>query len=434
MIVWKILYNSIILPLLWIAFQLLGLFNNKVRRGIEGRRNLFADLERDAHRLQGTSRIWFHSSSMGEFEQAKPIIAVLKKKYPYLDVIVTFFSPSGYEHSKSYKLATIVCYIPFDFAVDMKRFIGIIRPTAAVMVRYDVWPNAIWELEKAGIPIFIASATMKKDSLRKLPLLRGFHRRLYSGLSHILAVSEADVSSFADFGRLDCVVEAAGDTRFDQVMMRRDDALKRPGLPRAVIDGKRVLVIGQNWDADDDVVIPALLRLSESTKHLLVVIVPHEPTEENLADVERRLEGKLTCLRMSELAGYAGEQVILVDSVGGLVALYQHADVVYVGGGFRQGVHNVLEPAVFGLPVLYGPKHTNSQEAVALAAAGGGFVVRTSAEVYELLHQLFSDENKRLAAGSIARSFVVDHCGATERFLAYIEPLISPAKQYFGQV
>ena len=154
MIVWKILYNSIILPLLWIAFQLLGLFNSKVRRGIEGRRNLFADLERDAHRLQGTSRIWFHSSSMGEFEQAKPIIAVLKKKYPHLDVIVTFFSPSGYEHSKSYKLATIVSYIPFDFASDMKRFIGIIRPTAAVMVRYDVWPNAIWELEKAGIPIF----------------------------------------------------------------------------------------------------------------------------------------------------------------------------------------------------------------------------------------------------------------------------------------
>ncbi|MCX6136546.1 MAG: 3-deoxy-D-manno-octulosonic acid transferase, partial [Ignavibacteriales bacterium] len=347
MIVWKFLYNSIVLPVLWVLIQILGLFNAKVRRGIEGRRGLLASLEKAALQLHGTRRLWFHSSSMGEFEQAKPIITALKKKYPSLDIVVTFFSPSGYEHSKSYKPANIVSYIPFDFASDMRRFIQLIRPTVAIMVRYDVWPNAIWELEKAKIPVFIASATMKKNSPRKLPLIREFHRRLYGSLSHILTVSESDVQSFRDFGELPCVVEAAGDTRFDQVVMRREDAMKRRALPQSVTDGRRVLVIGQSWEADDDVVVPALFELQQSVPSLLTILVPHEPGEEYLASVEKRLEGKLSCIRLSELAGYAGEQTILVDSVGGLVALYQHAEAVYVGGSFKQGVHNVLEPAIF---------------------------------------------------------------------------------------
>ncbi len=173
---YRILYNSLIVPLLWILLYITGLFNSKVRKGISERRNLFTNVEEALSRLPvGQPRFWFHSSSLGEFEQAKPIIAELKQINPTAQIIVTFFSPSGYEPSRKYKLADIITYIPFDSLWNARRFVKIVHPTAAIMVRYDVWPNHIWELACAGIPIFLANATMRPASKRFLPVVRGFH-------------------------------------------------------------------------------------------------------------------------------------------------------------------------------------------------------------------------------------------------------------------
>jgi len=425
--VWKSFYNVLIVPVMWCVFQFGGLFNDKIRRGIKGRENLNKAIERDIQRLHGKYRLWFHSSSMGEFEQAKPIISAIKRSRPDVDIIATFFSPSGYEHSQSYKLADVIAYLPFDSPRRVSSFVDIVRPTAVVMVRYDVWPNLIWALQKRNIPAMIANATMKKRSMRKVFLLRQFHRALYNCLSLILTVSETDKLSFQDFGITAPKIEPIGDSRFDQVKTRRDEAAKKHILSDRIVKGKQVVVIGQSWDADNVVVLPALLRLQETMPQLLTILVPHEPSVENLEQVEYRLEGRTSFIRFSEMNDYRDEKVILIDSVGVLVPLYRFADAAFVGGSFRQGVHNVLEPAAFGIPVLYGPKHTNSQEAVALAKAGGGFVVENEEQVYGILKLLLENEPKRAEAGSKALAMVNENLGATERVMKYLMPYLGHA-------
>jgi len=421
--VWKLFYNIIVVPVMWCAFQCAGFFNEKIRRGIRGRQSLVKNMREEVIRLGEHQRFWFHSSSLGEFEQAKPIIAAIKRSHPDVNIVATFFSPSGYEHSKSYKQADIISYLPFDSYREVNNFVDSVQPTAVIMVRYDVWPNLIWALHKRKIPIMIANATMKQNSIRKIFLLRQFHRALYNCFSSILTVSDSDMASFGDFHLSHPVVATVGDTRFDQVKIRSDEAAKKHLLPNKIVKGKKVFVVGQSWDADDNVVLPVLFKIQKTMHDLLTIIVPHEPTVEYLEQVELRLEGNTSFIRFSELNQYAGEKVILVDSVGILVPLYKYAHVVYVGGSFRQGVHNVLEPAAFALPVVYGPKHTNSQEAVALADQGGGFVVEDEKELYRILRTLLENESKRIDAGKKARYLVEKNLGATDRFLTYLSPL-----------
>ena len=422
---WQVFYNVIIVPLMWCVFHFGGFINEKIRRGIIGRKHLASDIDSQLQHLRSHDRIWFHSSSLGEFEQAKPIIAAIKKIYPDIVIIATFFSPSGYEHSKSYKLANIISYLPFDSHRQANRFVDIVQPTVVVMVRYDVWPNVLWALRKRNIPTMIANATMKKNSPRKFLIARQFHRSLYDCLSYILTVSQNDRLSFNDFGLSRPVIEAIGDTRFDQVKMHSDEAAKKHILPDRITNGKKILVVGQSWDADDAVVLPVLLKLQETMPELLTILVPHEPTIEHLEQVEYRLEGQTSFIRFSEMNQYNNEKVILIDSVGVLVPLYRYGHVAYVGGSFKQGVHNVLEPAAFSLPVIFGPKHTNSQEAVALSQQGGGFVVEDEKDLYRVLRRLFENETTRIEAGKKARRLVEENLGATERFLNYLMPLLS---------
>ncbi len=419
-----LLYNIFVVPLLWCVFHLGGFFNAKIRRGITGRKNLFTDLEFSLKKLAGRKRIWFHASSLGEFEQAKPIIAAIKQRHHDVDIIATFFSPSGFENSKNYKSANIISYIPFDSYGDVQRFITLTRPNTAVMVRYDIWPNMIYALKKKQIPTMIANATMKENSVRTIPFIRQFHRALYNNFTHILTVSKNDLLAFRQFGAHAPMMEAIGDTRFDQVMMRSNDAKNKMILSPSITDGKIIFIVGQSWSEDDDVIIPVLLKLQDHIPSLLTIIVPHEPTIDHLEELESKLTGEISFIRFSELNNFTDQRVILIDSIGILVALYKYAHVVYIGGSFKQGIHNVLEPAVFGKPVIYGPKHTNSQEAVELAIRGGGFIITDQKSLYRTLRSLLDSPLKRERAGSISESFVTENCGATERFLQYIEPFL----------
>lgn len=423
--IWKFLYTAIVIPLLWITLQLLSLFRRKVRRGITGREGLFENLERKVEDMSPGSRVWFHASSLGEFEQAKPIIAELTRLHPELRIIVSFFSPSGYDHSQSYPHANIITYIPFDTPGNARRFLDLISPTAAVMVRYDVWPNMIWELHERSIPVFLANATMRKSSARLLPLLRQFHRHLYNSIHEILAASENDATAFRLFGLEGVHIEAVGDTRFDQVTLRCADARKRHLLPATVTADKRILVAGSSWPEDEEVIIPAFLSLRQQFDTLLLVLVPHEPTLEHIEDLERRLNGNVRSIRFSALNEYEGEPVIIVDSVGILLVLYASAHAAYVGGSFRQGIHNVLEAAVYGIPVLFGPRHRNSQEAGQLVNCGGAFVVESARELVQALTSLFGEEDRRREAGKKAASFVASNTGATNRILARINPSLN---------
>lgn len=427
---WEIVYNSLVIPFFWVAVQVIALFDRKVRRGIAGRRGLFEQLSRAMAGVKPGVRVWFHSSSLGEFEQAKPIIAALKTRHPDVRIIVTFFSPSGYEHSQSYKLADVISYIPLDTPAQARRFLDLVQPQAAVMVRYDVWPNHIWELRRRGIPVFLASATMSRRTPRRLPLSRAFHRSVYGSINTILTVAESDALMFRVLTRGDSRIEVVGDTRFDQVSYRSEEARKRSIVQSGILQGKRVLVVGSSWPEDEEVLLPAFLHLQTDIPHLIMILVPHEPTLEHLEGIEKYLNGRTSCIRFSALNEYHDERVILVDSIGILLILYSYAHIAYVGGSFRQGIHNVLEAAVYGIPVLFGPKHRNSHEPLLLVERGGGFVVSSSEELTRILHNLLTDEHARTAAGERAARFVQSNIGATDRFLKHLEsslPFLPPA-------
>lgn len=423
---WEIFYSVMVLPLLYAAIRSLALISGKVRRGIRGRHELFALLQTQAaSKLSAGKRVWFHASSLGEFEQAKPIIAELKRRYPTVRVIVTFFSPSGYEHSKKYPLADVISYIPFDTRANARRFLDRTKPDVAVIIRYDVWPNHIWELAKRNVPILIANATMRSNTRRRFPIVRNFHHYIYNAISSILTVSQSDVDAFKIFSLTQPTVEAIGDTRYDQVNIRSEEAHKKHVIADRILRDKRVLVAGSTWREDEEVLIAGFLPLRDAIANLLLILVPHEPTLEHLEELESDLNGKTSFIRFSGLNDYNDENVIIVDSIGILSTLYKYAHVAYIGGSFKQNVHNVLEAAVYGIPVVYGPKHRNSQEAVKLAERGGGVVVEGEKNLYRVVRALMENEEHRRRAGALAGEFVRENVGATERFLKYLERYMS---------
>lgn len=416
---YRIIYNALIIPLLYVILQFVRLFNPKVRRGIAGRRDLFQKLEESLARLpDNCPRFWFHSSSLGEFEQAKPIIAELKRIRPEAQIIVTFFSPSGYEPSRKYRLADIITYIPIDTLRNARKFVNLVRPTAAIIVRYDVWPNHIWELARAGVPVYLANATMRPTTKRFLPGVRNFHTTVYGVFRSILTVTQKDAEMFGRFGLHGVHVCAIGDTRFDQVLIRRKEAESKHLLPPSITTRRKIVVVGSSWENDEEVLLPVFDKLQHEEQSLLMILVPHEPTVENIERIESMLNGHTTHIRFSGLIDYNRQRVVIVDSIGVLVALYKYAHVAYVGGGFKTGVHNVLEPAVYGVPVMYGPRHQNSQEAVMLVEEKAGFVVEDEKKMFRTLKRFLQDEKIRAAAGKRASAFVNRHAGATQRFLA----------------
>ncbi len=422
---WYWSYNLVGSPLFWIVLHLGGLVNRKIRRGIAGRRDLFEKLARQVEQIGSGNRIWFHSSSLGEFEQAKPIIAALRRASPEVGVVVSFFSPSGYDHSQSYKLADVITYIPFDSAANARRFLDIVKPSAAVMVRYDVWPNHLWELRRRNVPIFIANATLRPTSARLLWPIRSFHHYLYEDLTAILTVSEADRSAFERFALRGPRLQVVGDTRYDQVWQRSEEARTKHIIPPQILRGKKTLVVGSSWPDDEAVILPAFRRVAQHDAGALMILVPHEPSVETLERLELELSRlQLRTVRFSDLNDYSNENVILVDSIGILMSLYQYADVAYVGGSFKQGIHNVLEPAVYGIPVLFGPRHDNSQEARVLAERGGAFVVTNIEDTFRVMRKMFNDKGARSAAGNQALQLVKQNVGATERFLTIMRECI----------
>jgi 3-deoxy-D-manno-octulosonic-acid transferase len=426
---WEYIYSFLVIPLLWATLQLLGLANKKIRRGIKGRDGLFESLKQQMEKLGQGKRVWFHSSSMGEFEQAKPIILALKQHHPDVRIIASFFSPSGYDHSKKYPLADVVTYLPFDTRAGARRFIDTIQPDAAVMVRYDVWPNHVWELERRHIPTLIANATMRRQSKRRIPLVRNFHHHVYNALTEILTVSREDADVFALYGLDRPKIQAIGDTRYDQVSSRSAEAQKRHIVPDGIVNDNHVVVAGSTWPEDESVLLPSMLKLIGELPNLLFILVPHEPTIEHIEDLEQQLQGKTTAIRFSALNEYKGERVIVVDSIGILLILYVYADIAYIGGSFRQGIHSVLEAAVYGCPVVFGPRHRNSQEPLQLVERGGGFVVNDSNEVYRTFRNLLEDDVARTTAGKRAAQFVQSNVGATGRFLQHLEPYLSEKKR-----
>jgi 3-deoxy-D-manno-octulosonic-acid transferase len=420
---WALFYNILIIPLLYLAIRFAGLFNSKIRRGLKGRKRIFENLIIDAAALDKNKKlIWFHSSSLGEFEQAKPIIEELKAR-DNVNILVTFFSPSGYENSKKYSYADLVCYIPFDTVSKAKTFVQIAKPDLAIIMRYDIWPNHIKALRDVDIPIFLVDATMKDRSPRKLPLIKQFHENLFQSITRILTVSVSDKNGFGEFGCTDQQLKVVGDTRFDRVYFRSLKAKESKLIREDLLINKKILVAGSSWESDEEILFPVFKKLFEKDKDILLIIAPHEPTILHIENIESELKS-LGTIRFSHLNNYKNQRVIIVDSIGILLTLYSYADVAFVGGGFKYNVHNILEAAVYGSPVLFGPKFENSQEAKTLIKRGGGIVVKNKKDAYRNLRILFNDDNLRKAKGEISLQYVQENLGATDKIINEIYKVI----------
>jgi 3-deoxy-D-manno-octulosonic-acid transferase len=421
---WQICYNIFFIPFFSILVQVASIFNKKIRKGIAGRKRIFEDLILNRLALDNSKKsIWFHSSSLGEFEQAKPIIEKLKNETS-IDIIVSFFSPSGYENSIKYPFADLITYMPFDSKNRAERFVELIKPDLAIFMRYDIWPNHIWTLSRKEIPTFLVDATMKKKSLRKIPLLKLFHRYLFREFKKILTISELDAEGFKGFGCEDDKIEVVGDTRFDRVFNRSLAARTTKIIGEEILQNKKVLIAGSTWEQDEEVLIPVFKKLVKFDDNILLIIAPHEPTLLHLEKIENEFAHKLKTIRLSHLSNYTNQNVIIVDSIGVLSILYNHADVAFVGGSFKQNVHNVLEAAVYGVPVLFGPKINNSQEAKQLVDSAGGMLVRGKREMYRRLRSLFQDKDLRERRGKKSFDYVQSYMGATEKIFTEINNVI----------
>jgi 3-deoxy-D-manno-octulosonic-acid transferase len=421
---WFIFYNLIIIPSLYVGSRIVGIFNTKMRRGIIGRKRIFENLILDALSINKSKKlIWFHSSSLGEFEQAKPIIEELKKNQN-LNILITFFSPSGYENSKKYPYADLVAYIPFDTSSNAERFIKLVRPDLAVMMRYDIWPNHIWAMKKAGITSYLVDATMDSKSPRKLPLIKNFHKVLFKDITRILTVSEKDAKEFEDFGVNQDRIKAIGDTRFDRVYQRSLSARSRNLINDSILNNKKVFIAGSTWEIDEEVILPAFIKLAKYDKDVILIIAPHEPTLVHLEKIENDFSNVVDTIRFSFLNNYKNERVIIVDSIGILLTLYTYANAAFIGGSFKQNIHNVLEAAVYGIPVMFGPKIEKSAEAIELMKRGGGIMIKNKKEAYRQLRTLFSNEKLREGKGEISHKYVQENLGATQRMLEEIYKVI----------
>lgn len=423
-LIWFIIYNVFVFPFIYFFFSIAALLNQKVKNGFKKRKNQIPNLIEQFKKLDTSKKLlWFHSASLGEFEQAKPIIQKQKSEKD-INILITFFSPSGYDNSQNYPYADLIAYIPIDSLKSVKQFLSIVNPSIAIFMRYDIWPNLIWELNKRNIPTMLVDATMWKNSKRKLPIIKSFHNMLFQNFERILTISKENLDSFKDFDIDEGKLDVAGDTRFDRVYQKSMVAKEKQLFRDGIFENKKVLVFGSSWESDENVVFPAFEKLLKYYPNLVMIIAPHEPTLIHLEKIENHFVGIEKTIRFSSKNKYDGEKIIIIDSIGILLTLYYYADVVFVGGSFKPGIHSVLEPAVYGVPLFFGPKIEISQEAQELVRRGGGKIVKNQKATYKALRGVLTDPGEQKRIGDICLTYVNENVGASERIITHINNLI----------
>lgn len=424
---WRICYSVILLPVLLGALGLAFLSSRKVRQSLLGRRGSWQRMaEQLRTRDPARPLVWFHTSSVGEFLQARPVIERLQADG--VQCAVTLYSISGYRWLSRIReqLPGVIMadYLPLDFRHNARRMLSLLRPAAVVHVKFDLWPNLVWEVAAAAVPQFLISGTLHEKSLRqRYGPARAFYGAVYGALDGIYAVTEADRERFlaACPGHRD--VQVFGDTRFDSVLDRKRN-LEPPALPS--LRGKSsILIVGSSWPPDEAVIFGPIQQALRERSDLGVILVPHEIDAPHLDAMEAAFR-PWGVVRFSAQAGAVGDaRVVLVDSVGQLSALYAHATLAYVGGAFTTGVHNVMEPAAMGVPAMFGPRHHNSPEAMALLAQGCAFSIADEPAFRARLQALLADPQATAALGRRAQAYIEGQAGASQRCFAVIKETLA---------
>lgn len=387
-----------------LAVRLASLTNRKARLMIKGHRKTWRTL-RD-HAKERQHYVWFHAASLGEFEQGRPLMERLRREHPEKRILLTFFSPSGYEVRKDYAGADLVCYLPFDTPLNARRFVRLVQPEKAFFIKYEFWHHYIDELHRAGVPVYSVSSIFRNDQIFFRPYGRGYARVLHH-FNHFFVQNEDSRRLLNSLGVTQ--VSVTGDTRFDRVIDIRNQAKSLP-LAAALTGDSRTIVAGSTWPPDEEILIPYFNRHPE----LKLIIAPHEVNEERLRSIEQRL--KRPALRYSQATPESSAQAdcLIIDGYGLLSSLYRYATLAYVGGGFGVGIHNVPEAAVYGVPVFFGPNNQRFREARDLINEGGSFEVTSADDFQAQADRLLADERALAKSGQAAGDYIRRNSGATE--------------------
>jgi 3-deoxy-D-manno-octulosonic-acid transferase len=395
-----------------------SLFNKKIRTGIIGRIKTKSILNKFLNTIDRSKPIyWFHAASHGEYEQVRPVLKGLKEIEPDSVAIVSFFSPSGLLNVTDDRIDCAV-YLPFDFYFSMKRILENVAPTKIIFAAYDTWPNFIWAANKLGINTTIFAATFEYHSKKMYPVIRDFYKTVYDEFSAIYTVSQNDYTRIKNliFHNNDSKIRVLGNPRYDQVKNKADKFTKNRTI--SVLIREKRIIAGSIWPEDEKNIFDPIIQLLNKDPEISVIWVPHEPTERYIKSSVRQFEnaGFEPILVASENdTRLDNGRVYIVTIVGILSKLYWQGQIAYVGGGFTSGVHNVMEPAIARLPVLFGPKYSKSHEAGELIRSGGGYTLRNGVEAYEILDKLLNDKNYFLNASYAATQVIHDNIGSSTR-------------------
>lgn len=408
------LYNTG-LYLYALLLQLTAPFVPKAASWVAGRRGLLTHIQ-EALRNETAPLVWFHCASLGEFEQGRPLMEAYAQEHPGHKIVLTFFSPSGYEVRKTWPGAAYVFYLPLDTAANARAFLDAVRPRLAVFVKYEFWYYMLRELRRREVVTLCVSAIFRPEQVFFKPW-GGFFRRMLGCFTHIFTQNEASVALLRKAGLPRA--SAAGDTRFDTVV-RTAAAQPRvlPLIDAFTDDWVPVFIIGSSWPED----MPALTPLlQEYQDQLRFIVAPHEINESNLRLVEEALPGRVVRYSRAEAGTVAEARVLLMDNVGLLSQLYRFGHFAYIGGAFGKGLHNTLEAAAFGMPLFFGPTYHKFQEAQDLVALGCAFPVSSGKELLAAFAPLFHREDARLTVQDLSLDYVHDHSGATRKIMRWLD-------------
>lgn len=418
------IYNIVIYFVLW-GIAIASLFNEKVRKMWRGEREAFKILKQKVD--PNAKYIWFHAASLGEFEQGRPLMERIRKNYPQYKILLTFYSPSGYEVRKNYEGADIICYMPVDTRLNAIRFLRLVRPVMAFFIKYEFWSNFLHILKHRNIPTYSVSSIFREDQV-----FFKWYGRSYAGVlkcfTRFFVQNEESKRLLEGIGIT--AVDVVGDTRFDRVLQIKEAAKQLPiceAFRTGVASSQsadvphhdfKVFVAGSSWPPDENIFIPFF----NEHKDWRLLIAPHVIAEEHLKLILSLIKGKKVVRYTQTTPEEAAEaDVLIIDCFGLLSSMYNYGDVAYIGGGFGVGIHNTLEAAVWNMPVIFGPNNKKFQEAQGLLKSDGGFEINTYEDFSGLMSSLMNDETFLKQAGDKAGAFVAHLAGATDKVLASVK-------------
>lgn len=405
------IYNLIVI----VAEQLLkiiALFSPKMKLFVDGRKSIFQTLA-DKIKLSDKT-IWFHAASLGEYEQGLPVIEAIKQQFPSHKIVVTFFSPSGYEVRKNNTVADVTVYLPLDTISNAKQFISLVHPEMAFFIKYEYWPNYLNELKKQQIKTYLISGILRENQAF-FKWYGGFYRNALKTFDYFFVQNESSKTLLQSIGFNN--VKVSGDTRFDRVVsiLERDNSLD---FIEQFKDDKTTIVIGSSWPKDESLLVNYINQSSDDVKF---IIAPHNIKSEQIQELKNAITKKTILFSEKDNVNLSDSNVFIIDTIGILTKIYSYADIAYVGGGFgNPGVHNILEPATFGVPVVIGPNYSHFAEATALVNMEGCISIQNQTQLNEAFDLLLRNEDERLEKGHICSTFVQMNNGATQTIMNHI--------------